>query len=87
MSWFGHSIDKVYYKFNNKQSVGPTGDYVEAGVYWTNKLVPALHVQADNVWVSYSNNIERSKPEVRVIAPDTECTWLRLTAKQLRWFD
>jgi len=89
MSFLTRKPAKVFYEYNAQTQIGPTGDFVEAGVYWTFKSHLTLSVQANKVWFQFANGLlEQVKPVGRVTLPtEADLTWLELKSKHLQWFD
>jgi hypothetical protein len=84
--WFGHKAVKVYYQFNSRKDIGPTGDWIDPGTYWTIEYFSAMAIQADNVYIETDDGlIEMVAPRQDELATDAEVTWLKLTAEPLRW--
>ena len=87
MSSFSYKPRKVFYEFLVRKSIGPTGDYVDAGVYWVNKYIPALEVRADKIWaLMRDGSLREIRPNPGYITEET-LSWLNLKAKDLRWFE
>lgn len=78
---------KVYYEFTQRRPIGPTGDYLDAGIWWTNHVFSPMKAQAARVWYQYHDNtIEEIQPKKRRVDENT-ATWLGLQAAHCEWAD
>ena len=89
MPWFkGNSNREVlrcYYEFHTRRAVGPVGDGVEAGLYYTNEPFPTMEAVADNAWYKLANGtIEHRDPQIGAITHQ-QAMWIELKAKYLNW--
>jgi len=76
----------VFYEYYARTAIGPTGDGVEAGIYWTFKPHSTLSAQANKVWFQFANGLlEQVKPVGR--ATEADLTWLELKSNHLKWFN
>lgn len=86
MNIFGNNLRKVFYEYKIRKNIGPTGDYVDPGVYWLRKYTPALEAQADKIWVELADGtVKLIRPEGGAVTEATR-SWLELRAKHLTWF-
>lgn len=91
MPWYSgkskhdREVVRCYYEFNTRKDIGPTGDFVEAGLYWTNEPFSAMEVQSDRAWYKLANGtIEQGRP-CHGIPTAAEVMWIELKAKYLNW--
>ena len=80
----GFEIVKVYYEFKTRKSVGITGDYVDAGIFWTRGKYEFLSCRADNIWLESPNGWVEQAEKSKRLTPN-EILWLHLKAKPLGW--
>ena len=87
MNSFTYKPRKVFYEFLVRKGIGPTGDYVDAGIYWVNKYIPALEVRADKIWsLMRDGTLREIRPDPGTVSEET-LSWLNLKATYLGWFD
>ena len=87
MSLAARNQRKVFYEYLVRKGIGPTGDYIDPGVYWIKKYVPALEVQADRIWAITDDGTFLQIKPVAEFATEETLSWLELRASHLRWFD
>lgn len=81
----GREVLKCYYEFLTRKDIGPTGDFIEPGLYYTNEPFEAMQVQADRAWYKLSNGTIEHASTRRGVATAAEVTWLELKAEYLGW--
>lgn len=85
MSIFKREVVRSYYEFKTRKDIGPTGDFIEPGLYYTNMPFPAMEVQSDRAWYKLSNGTMESGRPVQAITSEAERTWVELKAQHLNW--
>ena len=76
---------RCYYEFKTRKNIGPTGDFIEPGLYYTNEPFPAMQVQSDNSWYKLKNGTTEHGRSRRGPLTKKEVLWLELKAKYLNW--
>ena len=84
---FSYAPRKVFYEYLTRKDIGPTGDYVDPGVYWLNKYVPPLEAQADKIWALMDDGTIREIRPTPSFATEETLSWLNLRATYLGWFE
>ena len=87
MITFARNQRKVFYEYLTRKGIGPTGDYIDPGVYWVKKYIPALEVQADRIWILLADGSLREVRPDSGFATEETLSWLELRATYLRWFE
>ena len=86
MSIFKREVVRCYYEFKTLKDIGPTGDFIEPGLYYTTMPFPAMEAQSDRAWNLLGNNtMEESSRPVHMATPEAERTWVELKAQRLDW--
>lgn len=78
-------VTRYYYEFLTRKDIGPTGDYVTPGLYFTNELFPAMEVRADRCWYKLHNGTIEHGSTRRCQVTDAEAVWIELKAEYLNW--
>ena len=70
-------VVRCYYEFKTRKNIGPMGDFVTPGIYFTLKPFEAMEVQSNRAWYKLADGtMEMGRPQ-----------WEKLTTKEQLWVE